>query len=158
MPDALSTDDNIMRTTPRIHYPGAWNVNTDLIDWKEIDGQPGNFIKVLALDENHHRVDFLFKQDPHKRFQKHTHKCTVATLTLDGEWGYEEGPERFFRGCFNYEVDGSAHTPYATELGMFLFASFQGDGRPFLELLDDDDNVSGTVDMDFFRDYYDEKL
>ena len=38
---------------------------------------------------------------------------------------------------------------------MTVFASFQGDGPVFLEILDQTDVTVGHVDIDYFRHYYD---
>ncbi len=145
----------ILERVARTHYPGIWNVNAEKIDWTEMADNPGNWIKVLVVDDANHRVDFLFKQDPDKAFVKHRHLCAVATLTLDGEWGYREGEEKLFKGCFAYETAGTSHTPYATDKGMTVFASFQGDGPVFLDILDPTDATVGHVDIDYFRQYYD---
>ncbi len=148
-------EPNIMETQARSVYPMAANINPALIEWREIEDSPGNYIKVLFIDEENHRVDFLFRQDPNTGYAKHTHLCTVCTYTIAGEWGYLEGPERLFPGCYAYEKVGSTHTPYATEKGMTVFASFQGTGPVLLELLDEKDNVTGHIGLDFYKHYYD---
>ena len=138
----------------RTHFGDIANVNANLIEWRELEDQPGNYMKVLTLDEKNHRVDFLFKQDPHQEFTRHNHNCTAVALTLDGVWGYREGDELMFPGCFSYEPAGTIHTPYATDKGMVVYASFAGASEVFLDLLDDDDQLVGQVTMDFFRQYY----
>jgi hypothetical protein len=145
----------ILRNVPRTRYPGIWNVNADKLDWLELPGNPGNWIKVLVIDEANYRVDFLFRQDPFKHFARHRHRCAVATLTLAGEWGYREGDEKLFEGCFAYETAGTTHTPFATENGMTVFASFQGTGPVFNEILDEDGKITGVVDIDYFKRFYD---
>lgn len=81
------TETNILESVKRTHYGEIENVNSSLIDWKPVDGQPGNYLKVLVIDDKRHRVDFLFKQDPHAEFAKHTHLCTAVAFTLEGLWG-----------------------------------------------------------------------
>lgn len=151
----MSTDRGILANTARTNYGEIINVNSELVDWREVDGQPGNYIKVLALDSARHRVDFLFKQDPHAEFAKHNHRCLAVAYTLGGLWGYREGDELHFPGTFSYEPPGSIHTPYATAEGMFLYASFQGDSDLMLDILDEDDNVIDQLKLDFFAQYYD---
>lgn len=146
---------SILQTLARTEYDGIVNVNPALVDWRPIASNPGNYIKVLNIDEDHHRVDFLFRQDPHKTFTKHTHRCVVATVTLRGEWGYLEGEEKLFEGCYAYDPPGTAHTPYATDQGMVVFASFHGQDPVFLDYLDDDDKVTGHMDIDWFKSYAD---
>lgn len=147
-------DLGILGATPRTSFGEIQNVNSGLIDWKAVDGQPGNYIKVLALDHVRHRVDFLFKQDPNAEFARHNHVCTAVALTLEGIWGYREGAELMFPGTFSYEPSGSVHTPYASATGMVVYASFQGTGPVMLETLDDDGNVTGELTLDFFAQYY----
>jgi hypothetical protein len=145
---------NPLATTPRLIYPGIINVNPDLLRWREIETNPGAYFKVLAIQEKFNRVDFLYKQDPGATFKRHSHRCTVITYTIDGEWGYRETDEVFTPGCFAFEDRAPAHTPYCTDKGMVLYGSFQGDGPVFLELLDERDQVTGVVDIETFRRYY----
>ncbi len=147
------TKANILESVKRTHYGEIENVNSSLIDWKPVDGQPGNYLKVLVIDDKRHRVDFLFKQDPHAEFAKHTHLCTAVAFTLEGLWGYREGDEMHFPGTYSYEPPGSIHTPYASEQGMVVYASFQGTSADMLDILDDDDQVIDTLTIEFFRDY-----
>ena len=147
------TKANILESVKRTHYGEIENVNSNLIDWKPVDGQPGNYLKVLVIDDKRHRVDFLFKQDPHAEFAKHTHLCTAVAFTLEGLWGYREGDEMHFPGTYSYEPPGSIHTPYASEQGMVVYASFQGTSADMLDILDEDDQVIDTLTIDFFRDY-----
>jgi hypothetical protein len=143
---------SVLETTARTFYGEIQNINANLVDWVPVEGAPGNYIKVLTIDEKRHRVDFLFKQDPHGEFPKHNHNCTAVALTLEGLWGYREGEELMFPGCFSYEPAGTIHTPYSTEKGMVVYASFQGSGPgPFLEVLDADNNKVGEVGFEFFR-------
>ena len=147
-------DQGILASVPRTNYGSIINVNSELVDWTAVEGQPGNYIKVLALDEARHRVDFLFKQDPHAEFAKHNHRCTAIAFTLGGLWGYREGEELHFRGTYSYEPPGSIHTPYSTADGMFLFGSFQGTSDLMLDILDEENNVIDELRLDFFGQYY----
>ncbi|MFK7912372.1 MAG: cupin domain-containing protein [Pseudomonadales bacterium] len=145
--------ENALLSNARTHYGSIENVNSNLIDWTEVDGQPGNFIKVLSLDTARHRVDFLFKQSPHAEFARHNHLCTAVALTLEGRWGYREGAEEHFPGTFSYEPPGSAHTPYASAEGMVVYASFQGTSADMLEILDESGNAVDVLTLDFFGQY-----
>ncbi len=144
----------ILAEKARTEFDGIFNVNANQIDWVEVEGQPGNYIKVLTIDEERHRVDFLFKQDPNQEFARHNHCCIAVALTLDGLWGYREGEEMMFPGCFSYEPPGTAHTPYSTDKGMVVYASFQGTSPKMLEILDDDDNIVAELTLDFFKQYF----
>ena len=148
------SQENVLESVSRTHFGEIQNVNSALLDWQEVDGHPGNYINVLTIDEKRHRVDFLFRQDPHKEFARHTHRCTAVALTLEGLWGYREGEEMHFPGTFSYEPPGSAHTPFASEQGMMVYASFQGTGPEMLDILDENDTVLDTLTLDFFRQYY----
>lgn len=146
---------NALESVSRTQFGEIQNVNSALLKWHEVDGQPGNYIKVLAIDEKRHRVDFLFRQDPHTEFARHTHRCTAVALTLEGLWGYREGDEMHFPGTFSYEPPGSAHTPFASEEGMTVYASFQGTGPEMLDILDEQGEVLTTLTLDFFKTYFD---
>ena len=79
--------------------------------------------------------------------------ASKPTVTLGGEWGYLEGEEKLFKGCYAYDPPGTAHTPYATEQGMVVFASFHGPDPVFLDYLDEEGKVTGHMDLDWFRSY-----
>jgi hypothetical protein len=144
---------NILEVLPRTNYGEIVNVNGGLLDWVPVEGAPGNFIKVLTLDRKRHRVDFLFKQAPNGSFPKHNHRCIAVAYTLEGLWGYREGSEMMFPGCFGYEPAGTIHTPYASDQGMVVYSSFQGTDDVMLELLDDGDRVVGDIRLDFFEQH-----
>ena len=146
--------ENSLESISRTHFGDIQNVNSALLEWQEVDGQPGNYIQVLTIDEKRTRVDFLFRQSPHKEFARHTHRFTAVALTLEGLWGYREGEEMHFPGTFSYEPPGSAHTPFASEKGMMVYASFQGTGQEMLDILDENGTVLDTLTLDFFRQYY----
>ena len=145
---------NVLDINKRTFYGEIQNVNSNLIDWVPVEGAPGNYIKVLTIDEKRHRVDFLFKQAPNGEFPTHNHNCLAIAYTLEGQWGYREGDELMTPGCFSYEPAGTVHTPYATDKGMVVYASFQGSGGPFLELLDAGGNKVAEVGFEFFRAHY----
>jgi len=147
--------ENPLQSERRVQNFGIDNVNSNLMDWKAVAGAPGNYLKVLTIDKERNRVDFLFKQDPHAEFTRHNHRCTACALTLEGEWGYREGEERHFAGTWSYEPPGTIHTPYASEKGMVVYASFVSETDTFLDLLDDDDNVIGHIKVDFFENFVD---
>lgn len=147
-------DRGILDKMARTAYGAIENVNSGLLDWRAVEGQPGNYLKILTLDTPNNRVDFLFKQDPHAEFAKHNHRCTAVALTLEGLWGYREGEELHFPGTFSYEPPGSIHTPYATDQGMVVYASFSGTSDLMLDILDEDDNVIDQLRLDFFAQYF----
>ncbi len=94
-------DRGILDKIARTRYGAIENVNSNLVDWREVEGQKGNYIKVLALDTSRHRVDFLFRQDPHAEFAKHNHRCLAIAYTLGGLWGYREAPSCIFPAPFH---------------------------------------------------------
>jgi anti-sigma factor ChrR (cupin superfamily) len=134
-------------------YGAIENVNSANLEWLPVAGAPGNYLKVLTLDEKNHRVDFLFKMDPGAEFTTHTHLCTAVAYTLEGKWGYREGDDVSTPGHFSYEPPGTRHTPYSID-GMVVYASFQGTSNTMLELYGPDDSVVGYIGLDFFKDYY----
>jgi ChrR Cupin-like domain len=142
-----------MTAPVRIRYGDIQNVDSNQIDWIPVEGAPGNYLKVLTLDEANHRVDFLFKMDPGAEFTRHTHNCIAVAYTLEGKWGYREGADVSTPGHFSYEVAGTRHTPYSID-GMVVYASFQGKDNTMLLLHGEGDEVIGTIELDFFKTYY----
>jgi hypothetical protein len=60
-----------------------------------------------------------------------------------------------FPGTFSYEPPGSAHTPFASEQGMTVYASFQGSGPEMLDIIDEHGTTIDTLTLEFFKAYYD---
>ena len=46
----MTLDKGILETTARTAYGAIENVNANLVDWRAVDGQPGNYIKVLLVN------------------------------------------------------------------------------------------------------------
>jgi len=146
--------DNPLANQPRVREFGIDNVNAALMEWRPIPLAPGNSIKILAIDRERPRVDFLFRQEPHAEFPRHVHRCTSVSLTLEGRWGYREGDEEHFVGTFMFEPPGTTHTPFAFEDGAVLYQSFTGSQEGvFIELLDADGVVIGEIGLSFFEQF-----
>ena len=41
---------NVLEDTLRTSFGEIENVNSNLLEWREVDGQPGNYIKVLTVE------------------------------------------------------------------------------------------------------------
>lgn len=87
---------------------GSFVILPDDKPWLPI-GEPGNFLKVLHIDEADRQVVFMQRFAKNTAHPKHTHHCTAVAFTISGEWCYDGRP--FPTGSVGYEPFGSTHTP-----------------------------------------------
>ena len=50
---------NPLQSQMRISEQGIDNVNSNLMDWMPVDGAPGNYLKVLTIDRENHRKNYI---------------------------------------------------------------------------------------------------
>lgn len=87
---------------------GSFVIDPDDRPWLPL-GAPGNFMKILHIDETDRQVVFVQRFGKDTEHPKHTHHCTAVAFTLSGEWCYDGHP--FPTGAVGYEPYGSTHTP-----------------------------------------------
>ena len=87
---------------------GSFLINPEDKPWLPL-GEPGNFMKILHIDEADRQVVFLQRFAKNTTHPKHTHHCTAVAFTLRGEWAYDGTP--FPLGAVAFEPYGSTHTP-----------------------------------------------
>lgn len=115
--------------------------------WVPVPALGGGEVKMLNLDEENHRVAFLYRFEKNAVLPRHSHKCAAQAITLEGEWEYEEGALPV--GAYAYEPVGSTHAPKSKN-GAVLFITLMGDSDEFLTWHYDDGSEM-AVDMDVFR-------
>ena len=87
---------------------GSFDINPEEKPWVPL-GDPGNFMKILHIDEADRQVVFIQRFGKNTTHPKHTHHCTAVAYTLSGEWCYDGSP--FPVGHVAFEPYGSTHTP-----------------------------------------------
>lgn len=116
--------------------------------WVPVPALGGGDVKILNIDEDKHRVSFLYRFEPNSVLPRHSHSCAAQAITLEGEWEYEEG--KLPVGAYAYEPVGSVHVP-SSKPGAVLFITLMGDSDEFLTW-HYDDGTTLVLDMDAFRE------
>lgn len=128
---------------------GSFVINPDDQPWLPL-GEPGNFMKILHIDEDDQQVVFMQRFGKDTQHPKHTHHCTAVAFTLTGEWAYDGRP--FPTGSIGYEPYGSTHTPMtqAGNTADVLVVLTSRDGR-FIEMKLEDGSTF-ELNMDVFKE------
>jgi anti-sigma factor ChrR (cupin superfamily) len=75
-------------------------------EWEQV--APGIECKLLATDEQRHRVSMLVRLAPSASYPAHTHAGVEELHLLDGELWIDE--RKLFPGDYNYAAPGTART------------------------------------------------
>jgi anti-sigma factor ChrR (cupin superfamily) len=82
-------------------------------DWKQV--APGIECKLLATDEERHRVSMLVRLEPGASYLPHTHAGVEELHLLDGELWIDE--RKLFPGDYNYGPPGAGDDRVFSETG-----------------------------------------
>jgi anti-sigma factor ChrR (cupin superfamily) len=82
-------------------------------EWEQV--APGIECKLLATDEERHRVSMLVRLAPGARYPGHTHAGVEELHLLDGELWIEE--RKLFPGDYNYGAPGAGDERVWSETG-----------------------------------------
>ena len=82
-------------------------------DWEEV--APGIECKLLAADEERHRISMLVRLEPGASYPPHTHAGVEELHLLDGELWIDE--RKLFPGDYNYGPPGASDERVWSETG-----------------------------------------
>ena len=117
-----------------------------------IDCGPGIQIKVLAVDEEHHAVQYLARTGPGHNPGIHRHNADAAIYVLEGSiknltTGCEFGP-----GDFCFQPTGDVHEEVVGPNGVVTYVSQRGDSDLLIEFMDKAGMVADKYNVsDFAR-------
>ncbi|HKX91086.1 MAG TPA: cupin domain-containing protein [Sphingomicrobium sp.] len=97
---------------------GGERVLPPLSEWSEPAWEkvaPGIECKLLATDENRHRVSMLVRLEPGASYPPHTHAGVEELHLLDGELWIDE--RKLFPGDYNYGAPGAGDDLVWSETG-----------------------------------------
>ncbi len=126
-------------------------------DEKNIQWQPfGDFdyfvFSILNIDEKNLIFDVLFKLEANKQIFLHRHKVLNTTFVVQGEHRLYEpnGKIKETRAVGSYTVSPASENPHreggGDEGAIVLFSIRESDGILY-EILDDEENLVGTLSM-----------
>lgn len=114
---------------------------------------------ILDIDSGNKIVDVLFKLEAHKQILLHKHKALNKTLVIQGEHRLykENGDLKEIRPVGSYTTSPASEEPHrecgGSEGAIVLF-SIRGEEDVLYELLDDQQNLIGTLSFQDFIDLF----
>lgn len=114
-----------------------------------LDANEGTQIKILAIDEERHSVELLFKLAPGYRSGRHRHLCESHAFVLEGEVHNLTLDRVYKAGDYYYQPPGDEHEEFFPT-GAVAYASFRSDGDTLVELFGDDGEVCGVFKVSDF--------
>lgn len=125
------------------------NFNDRAINWCKLGDIEYLQYAVLDIDQDRHIADVLFKLEPHRQIIPHRHKALNKSLVIQGEHRLYEPSGRLkeVRPAGTYTSTPASDEPHREcggDRGAIVYFSIRGGGLLY-ELLDDDENLVGTL-------------
>ncbi len=117
---------------------------------------------ILHLDEENLIADVLFKFEANQQIFLHKHKSLNTTFVVQGEHRLYEpnGKIKEIRAVGSYTLSPAsdeAHREGGGDEGVIVLFSIRGSNGVLYEILDDDENLVGTVTMQDLVNLYSEQ-
>ena len=125
----------------------------DVTDWQTLEGVEHLKLSILHIDEAQERAEILFRMEPHKPIILHRHCALNKIVVLAGEHRiYEpDGSLKEIRATGSYTVSKPDTQPHSESGGdggaILLFSIFDNGGGALYELMDEEENIIGTLSM-----------
>jgi quercetin dioxygenase-like cupin family protein len=129
------------------------------IHWQQLGDFKHFVYSVLDIDEERQIVDVIFKFDPHQQIILHRHKALNKSLVVQGEHRLYEanGQIKEIRAVGSYTSSPASDEPHREcggDEGAVVFFSIRGNDDILYEILDDEQNLVGTLTLQDFIDLY----
>lgn len=134
-----------------------YNFDDHNIRWHKL-GEFEHFVySILDIDKENKIIDVIFKFEPHKPIVLHRHKALNKTWVIQGEHRLYEpnGEIKEVRSVGSYTSSPASNEPHREcggDEGAVVFFSIRGNGGVLYEVLDDEQNLVGTLSMQDFID------
>lgn len=125
----------------------------DVVEWKQFGDLEHFRYSILHIDEKQQRAEVLFKLEANKPFILHRHASLNKLLVLSGEHHIfnTDGSLSEVRATGSYTVVAPSDTPHSECGGeggaIVLFSIFDNGGESLYELMDESQNIVGTLSM-----------
>ena len=126
------------------------------IDWQQLEGFDHLSYRIMDVNRESQIVDVLFKFAANEKIALHRHVALNHMLVIQGEHRlYDpDGSLKEVRPTGRYTVSPASPDPHCEGGGdqdVVIFFSIRGTDGTMYEILDDDQNVVGTLGMDEFE-------
>ena len=140
-----------------------YKFNDSQIQWRTLEGIDHLEYSILDLDKENLVIDVLFRFAANEKIVLHRHTALNHMLVIQGEHRLytPEGDLKEVRPTGRYTVSPASDEPHREGGGdedvVILFSIRGTDGKMY-EILDDDQNLVGTLGMSDFEALYAEQL
>lgn len=134
-----------------------YNFDDSNIHWNQMEGFDHLSLVVLDVDRDNQIVDALFKFAANEKIALHRHVALNHMLVIQGEHIlYEpDGTVKEMRPAGRYTVSPGSDEPHreggGAEQDVIIFFSIRGTNGVMYEILDDEQNIMGTLGMEDFE-------
>jgi hypothetical protein len=133
------------------------------IQWRRLEGIEHLEYSILDLDRDNLVIDLLLKFDANERIVLHRHTALNHMLVIQGEHRLytPEGDLKEIRPTGRYTVSPASDEPHREGGGdedVIILFSIRGTDGTMYEILDDDQNLVGSLGMSEFESLYAEQL
>ena len=133
------------------------------IQWRRLEGIEHLEYSILDLDRENLVIDLLLKFDANETIVLHRHTALNHMLVIQGEHRLytPEGDLKEIRPTGRYTVSPASDEPHREGGGdedVIILFSIRGTDGTMYEILDDDQNLVGSLGMPEFESLYAEQL
>ncbi len=137
----------------------SYNFDDSNIHWHTLENIEHLSYSILNIDETNKIVDVLFKLEPNKPILSHRHKALNHLFVIQGEHHIyaANGTLKETRPVGSYTSSPASDEPHREcggNEGVIVLFSIRGSDGVFYEVLDDEQNLIGTLGMQDFIDLY----
>ena len=130
----------------------AFNFDDRNISWQTLDDLPHLHFSILDVDEKNQIADVLFKFAANQQIVLHRHLAHNNTFVIQGEHRlyHPNGTIKETRAVGSLTSSPPSDDPHREGGGdqdVIIMFSIRGSDGVLYELLDDDQNVTGTISM-----------
>jgi hypothetical protein len=137
----------------------AYNFDDRNIQWHKLGNFEHFVYAILDIEKQSKIVDVLFKFEPHKQIVLHRHRALNKSLVIQGEHHIYKanGKLEEVRVIGSYTSSPASNAPHREcggDEGAIVYFSIRDSDGILYEVLDDEQNIIGTLSMQDFIDLY----
>jgi hypothetical protein len=130
----------------------SYNFDDSNIQWHKLGDFEHFVYSILDIDRENHIADVLFKFEPHRPIVLHRHMAINKTFVIRGEHRIYEpnGELKEVRAVGSYTSSPASTQPHREcggDDGAVVFFSIRGKNSVLYEILDDGQNLIGTLSL-----------
>lgn len=138
-----------------------YNFDDSNIQWDKLGNFEHFVYSILNIDEKNKMIDVIFKFEPNKQIVLHRHMALNNAFVVQGEHHLYEpnGEIKEIRAVGSYTSSPASDDPHREcggDEGAVVLFNIRGNNGVLYEILDDEENIIGTLSMQDFMDLHEE--